>query len=451
MNSIGWLIEVIVAFGFMIFIHEGGHFLVCRLFKVEVEEFALGFGPLLTSRKWGKTLYSIRAFPLGGFCKPQGGDLSGESAEKMYEKPPEPGDFLNAAWWKRIFIFLAGPGMNFVSAFCLYFLLFWVIGDKVPMEKPILGFIPPHSAAEIAGMKKGDRLLKVNGESYQNLYRAVEDILDKLEKKPEAGVSLTLEREGKTFDCTLSGDLKKKDFELGIFQSLPPVIGMVPFSSPARKAGLMEGDVIVSVDGQNVSEWGEISYNIHHSKTDEIHLQVSRQGKSYPVVLKKVFDGMDKHIGISPSDSMEYDSRKMGAMEAFGAAGTKIAGTTLLYADALWEMVVGKISLKDNIGGPVTIMRVMYQKASLGWQEFFNIIAFISLVLCIMNLLPIPVVDGGQIVLCLVEGIKRKAVSVRVQMVYQQVGLFLVIGLMVLAVVMDFWSLYLEKFHNQFH
>src|ERR1041384_1879533 len=161
--------EVILAFGFMISIHEGGHYLACRLFGVDVEEFALGFGPLLFSRKWGKTLYSVRAFPLGGFCKPKGGDLSGETAEKMYEKPPEPGEFLFAPWWKRIFIFLAGPGMNYLSAFTLIFLLFWAIGEKTPVEEPVLGFITPHSFAEQAGLRKGDRVLKVGETSIQNL------------------------------------------------------------------------------------------------------------------------------------------------------------------------------------------------------------------------------------------------------------------------------------------
>ena len=113
------IIEVVLAFGFMIFIHEGGHFAACRLFGVEVDEFALGFGNILVSRKWGNTLYSIRVFPLGGFCKPKGGDLSGQSAEEMYAKKPEPGEFLYASWWKRVVIFLAGPGMNFISAFVI--------------------------------------------------------------------------------------------------------------------------------------------------------------------------------------------------------------------------------------------------------------------------------------------------------------------------------------------
>src|ERR1035441_9413971 len=165
------ILEVILAFGFMIFIHEGGHFMACRLFGVDVDEFALGFGNTLVSRKWGKTLYSIRAFPLGGFCKPRGGDLSGQTAEEMYAKPPEPGEFLYASWWKRVVIFLAGPGMNFLSAIVIVFLLFVVLGEPVSTEKPLLGFVPPGSLAEKAGLQRGDRILKVDGketQSYQN-------------------------------------------------------------------------------------------------------------------------------------------------------------------------------------------------------------------------------------------------------------------------------------------
>ncbi len=170
------ILEVVLAFGFMIFIHEGGHiFMARRLFGVEVDEFALGFGNILVSRKWGKTLYSVRAFPLGGFCKPKGGDLSGQSAEDMYAKKPEPGEFLYASWWKRVVIFLAGPGMNFASAFVIVALLFLFIGEPVSKEKAILGFVPPGSLAQKAGLQRGDLILKVDGkevESYQNFLKA---------------------------------------------------------------------------------------------------------------------------------------------------------------------------------------------------------------------------------------------------------------------------------------
>lgn len=451
MNSALWVVEVILAFSFMIAIHEGGHYLLCRVFGVDVEEFAIGFGPTLFSRKWGKTLYSVRAVPLGGFCKPQGGDLSGQSAEEMYAQAPKPGDFLFASWWKRVVIFLAGPGMNLLSAFAILFFLFWIVGDKAPMEKTVLGYISPGSLAEKAGLKKGDQVLKVEGQAFTNLVRAREAVYEKMEKAPGADVVLTIERSGKSFERALKGSLKDPDMDLGLYSSIPPIIGPVPFSSPARKGGLREGDVVLGVNGTKVTEWMEATYLIHHSPTDEVKLEIGRDGKSYPVMLKKIYDGLGMHIGLSPADATEFDARPIGAGTACVEAGRKIVSTTVLYVTTLGKMFTGKVSLKDTIGGPVTIMRFMYQRASKGWVDFFNIVAFISLILCIMNLLPLGIVDGGQIVLCLIEGIKRGPVPVKVQMVYQQVGFFLVIGLMGLAVFMDFWSYFLEKFRSQIH
>jgi regulator of sigma E protease len=417
---------------------------------VDVDEFSLGFGPILASRQWGKTLYSIRAVPLGGFCKPKGGDLSGETADKMYEKPPEPGEFLFASWWKRIFIFLAGPGMNYFSAFALFFVLFAVVGEMTPKAEPVLGFVPPKSFAEQAGLHRGDRLTQVEGEPVQNLYKGVDDISDKMSKNPSQGVVVTVERDGQSFKSKLQGDISKPDADLGIYPQSPSAIGAVAFSSPARKAGLKEGDVILSVNGQKAGDWGELHYLIEGSPSDEVHLEVSRDGKNYPIILKRIYDGMGKHIGITQVDQ-KYDVRKMGVTEAFAAALHKTADMTQLIVKSLGQLVTGKISLMDNLSGPVTIMRLMYQRASQGWDELFGIVAFISLSLCLMNLLPIPVVDGGQIVLCFIEGLKRKPVPVKIQMVYQQIGFFLVIGLMGLAVFNDLWSIFLEKFHSQIH
>ncbi len=449
--KLSFLLEVIVAFGFMISIHEGGHYLACRFFGVDVEEFALGFGPLLFSRKWGKTLYSIRLVPLGGFCKPKGGDLSGETADKMYETPPEPGDFLFASWWKRIFIFLAGPGMNYLSSFVLIFILFWAVGEKTPVEKPVLGFVPPKSLAEQAGLQKDDRLTKVGEEPVQNLFKGRESIIEKLLKDPSKGVALTLERGGKTLGVTLRGDIQKADTDLGIYPFVPSVAGSVAFSSPARKAGLQGGDKVLSVNGKPVGEWTELHYLLEKAPADEVRLEVERSGKTYPITLKRVYDGVGKHIGISPLEPAEFEVKRLGMGESASAAGLKTAEMTRLFLGSLWELIRGKISVRDNLAGPVTILRLMYQRASQGLAELLNVVAFISLVLCLMNLLPIPVVDGGQIVLCAVEGAKRKPVSVRIQTFYQQAGFILVVGLMGLAVFNDVWGWILEKFHNQMH
>jgi regulator of sigma E protease len=444
-----WLvIEVILAFSFMIAIHEGGHFLACRLFGVRVERFAIGFGPTLWAKKIGDTEYALLAIPLGGYCKPAGGDLSGETADKMYEAPPEPGEFLYVSWWKRVIIFLAGPGMNYLSAFVIMFFIL-VVGEQIPVEKPILGYVPPQSLAGQAGLQKNDQLLKIDGQDVKNLFTDEDTIYDKLTKDPNQGVALTVQRDGKTFDTVVKGDLKKEGADLGISSLSPPVIGSVPLMTPARKAGLQAGDTVLSVNGKTVSDWSELAYSIHGSVKDEIDLVISRDGKSYPVTLTRIYNGLNKAIGIAAPEPTEFELKKMGPVEALGTAATRTQEFTSLFLGSLWKLATGKISLKDNIAGPVTIMRTMYQKASQSSIEFLSTVAFISLVLCLMNLLPIPVVDGGQIVLCVIEGIKRSPVPIKLQTVYQQIGFVFIVLLMGLAVFNDVWSLILEKLHSQ--
>jgi regulator of sigma E protease len=445
-------IEVIIAFGFMIFIHEGGHYLACRFFKVDVDEFALGFGPILFKRQWGATLYSIRAIPLGGFCKPKGGDLSGESAEKMYEKKPEPGEFLHASWWKRVVIFLAGPAMNFFSAVAFLFILLFWLGIKTPFEEPVLGFIQPNTLAYLCGFQKGDRLLKADGKDVINLSTDLDSVYEKLSANPRATAILLVERGGKTLQLTLKNDSKDPNATFGFFKFSPPVIGSVALMTPARKAGLMAGDKVLAVNGQKVSEWNELAYVIHSAAADPVKLEILRGTKTLQFSIERVDSGLSKNkaIGISPVDPVRFDTKKMDAEDAFVGAWERAANFTAMYSELLGKLVTGRMSLKDNIGGPISIMRVMYQKASEGWDEFISIVATISLILCLMNLLPfLGVVDGGQVVLCLLEGILRKPVSVKFQDIYQKVGFALVFTLILFAVGNDLWGWILEKVHSQ--
>lgn len=443
--------EAIIALGFMIFIHEGGHYLACRLFRVDVEEFALGFGPVLGKKQWGATLYTLRAIPLGGFCKPKGGDLSGESAEKMYEKTPEPGEFLYASWWKRVVIFLAGPAMNFFSAVVFLFILL-LMGIKTPVEEPVLGFVQPQSLAYQCGFQKGDRLLKADGKDIKNLYTDLDSVYERFSKDPRSTAILTVDRAGKTLQLTLKNTSKNPNAEIGFYSYSPSVIGSVALMTPARKAGLKDNDKVLNVNGQKVSEWNELAYYIHTAPSDPVNLLILRGDRTLQFSINRVESGMsrNKAIGISPLDSGKYDIQKVGVDEAFVGAWQRAAGFSVMYLDLLGKMVTGKISLKDNIGGPISIMRVMYQKASEGWDEFISMVATISLILCLMNLLPfLGVVDGGQVVLCLVEGVIRKPVSVKFQDIYQKIGFALVFTLILFAVGNDIWGWILEKVHSQ--
>ncbi len=463
------LVEVILFFSFMIFIHESGHFLAARLFNVEVEEFALGFGPTLLSRKVGKTLYAIRSVPLGGFCKMQGGDLSSNSAEEMYSNKPVAGDFLFASWWKRIVILLAGPGMNFLTALLVIAMLFAVAGEQTEVAQPLLGFVPPGSLAEKAGLKKGDLLLTVNGKVIDNLNTADEllpdygksSVITYQRGNSKNAQTATIERGSKPLSewaASDSGLLKMlasigwglapvDTTELGIQERKDPIVGQAVLSQPARNAGIQEGDFITQINGQKVSDWSELAYLIRNAKTTTLQVEFIRDKALHTVTIQPVFNGFYKAIGVSPVDNDKLEVKKVSMVTAFADSGKITVGMSKTIFDGIVKLFSGQVSLKDNAAGPITIMRLMYQRASQGWVELMNSVAMISLMLFIMNLLPIPVVDGGQIVLCLIEGVKRSPVSVKAQLIYQQVGFVLIVGLMLLVIFNDFKNIFLEM-HN---
>ena len=452
MENIGWILEVLLAFSFMIAIHEGGHFLACRLLGVEVEEFCIGFPPRIVSRKWGKTLYSIGSIPLGGFCKPQGGDLSGQTAEEINAKAPVAGDFLYASWWKRVIIFLAGPWMNYISALFIAFFVLFVVGEKVPNEKPILGFVPPNSLAEQAGLQAGDEITKINNNPVTNFSLALEDMFKGMIDNPGKPALLTFKRGNQVKEVEFKGDLKKPDVEAGIYSYHPPILGTVHLMTPARKAGLKPGDKVLAINGKKVSEWGEVSYIIHNAASDDIQLEIERDGQSHQLTIKRSYNGIGKYIGIGPQvDDKDALTQTHSFNESLSLAWDWTGKASLGMLDGLGKLVTGKISLQQNIGGPISILRMMYQTASSGLEDFLKTVAMISLMLWMMNLLPLGIVDGGQIVLCFIEGIKRQPLSIKIQDVYQKAGLVLVGSLMLFAVFNDIWGWVLEKMHNQLH
>jgi len=462
------LLEALIFFSFMIYIHELGHFLAARFMGVEVEEFALGMGPLMVSHKWGKTLYAIRWVPVGGFCKMKGGDLSGSSAEDMYAKPAVKGDYLFVSWWKRIVILLAGPGMNFLSALLLVAGLFIFTGEPMEVVQPLLGFVPPTSLAAKAGLKKDDLLLTVNGKTIDNLNTAYEDLLPDYgktstvtyQRNNKVGTA-TIERSAKPaspwslsdsgffrFLSTLGlGPAATDNVELGIADKKDAIVGQAVLGQPARNAGLQEGDEITQINGKKVNDWSEMAYTVHNSKEDKLQIEFIRNKAVHTITVQPVFNGYFKAIGVMPVDDGKPEIKRVSVFTAFGDAGNYTLGMSKTLLDGIVKLFTGQVSLKDNVAGPVTIMRLMYQQASQGLQDLIHSVAVISLVLFIMNLLPIPVVDGGQIVLCLIEGIKRSPVSVKAQMVYQQIGFVLVVGLMALTVFNDFKNIFLEV-HN---
>lgn len=446
--TLGLILTVVIAFGLMIFVHEGGHYLACRFFGVRVERFAIGFGPKLWARRIGETEYAVLAVPLGGYCKPAGGDLSTDSAEKLLETPPKPGEFLYASWWKRVLIFLAGPAMNLVSAvFVLAFVV--MLGERIPVERPVLGFIPPKALAAESGFLPGDRIVEVDGKKVENFYTDLEPLYRKFAEGGVQEAVVVVERNGEKKSLVLKGDAARAEEGLGLVAARPPVLGSVHLMSPARKAGLRPGDRIRTVNGVAVTDWAHLAYLIRNAPSDPITLEVERGTSVTKVTLTRVSTGEHKMIGISPVEPEEVIVRREGPIRAFGEGVRRAFVFSAFFVESLKKLVVGELPWRQNLAGPITIVRVLYEKVEQDFKEFLNTVAAISLILCWMNLLPIPVVDGGQVVLCVVEGIRRRPISSKWQAVYQQIGLALVLLLMGMAVFNDVWGLFAENFQSQ--
>jgi regulator of sigma E protease len=333
--------------------------------------------------------------------------------------------------------------MNFLSAIVIVALIFIFMGRPVSNTKPILGYVSPGSLAEKAGLKRGDVIVKIAGKEVRDFEEIV-----KYFPGYEKEAAVVAQRNGKTFETKIErppkpADSAVKETEWGIIDVAPAVVGEALMGQPARNAGIRDGDEIIGINGKKPVDWGEVSYLIRHCEKDPLEFEILREGKVHKVSVNRVFNGEYKAVGISRWFDEKTATEKMPFFEAFGQATVFTVDRCGLMVVGIGRLVTGQISLMDNVAGPITIMRMMYHR-SQKLQDFLLLVSMISLMLFLMNLLPIPVVDGGQIVLCFVEGVLRKPVSIKAQMIYQQVGFFLIIGLMGLAVYNDIKNIFLE-------
>jgi regulator of sigma E protease len=420
------LISFIIVLGILIFIHELGHFAVAKACGVGVEKFSLGFGPKLVGIKRGETEYRISVLPLGGYVKMVGEAPGEEVSSELRMK-----SFTHKPVWKRAAIVAAGPAMNLILAIVLLPVIF-MIGIQLPayLERPAeVGYVVPDEPAQKAGIKAGDTVVSVDGKDVKDW----EDLLTQLAMNPSKNVELVVQRDGESVQTSITPDTSKETGAGygGMYPPMKPVIGDVASGYPAKEAGLKAGDLILSIDGVKINHWAELE-NVIHKNGGKKKLQVLRDGKelSFEVVPKYNEDAKVHLIGISRQD--ELVSRQYGFGESITkgvSSGIEMTGKLFVVIKGL---VFGEYSLK-TLGGPIMIAQVAGKAAESGIADLLSLVAFLSLQLGIINLFPIPVLDGGHIVFFGLEAIKGKPLSEKFMTIAQQVGIALLIGLMVLV------------------
>ncbi len=436
----------VIGFGIMVIVHEFGHFLAAKRLGIEVEAFSIGWGRRLVGFKYKGTDYRISIIPFGGYCKmkgelPLGGSPAGGPSANGGWKP-EPGSFFAASPWRRIVVAVAGPVANVVFAVLVLTIIWW-IGFRVYSDDNrivlatdySLDAFPTPPPATLAGLRTGDRILSIDGRPIRNFRELQETVAS----SPEAELRLTVERQGTHRELRLRPALDRNSGagRIGVYSWTDLEVGKVQPGGAAAMAGLTPGDWIVSASGAPVRHLIDLLQSLQR-RPERIELGVRRGGQLFtvPLVLRYTEQGqMDLGLSFRLSSFRSPSMGPVGALE-HGLAETwndirlTVKGIGLLFRG---------ISLRNAVAGPLRIIQVTGAAATSGFSlsfgqglyYYFNILCLLSIVLFLMNLLPIPALDGGQVLLSLLEVLRRRPVNPRLIARVQAISFSL---LLVLAV-----------------
>lgn len=424
----------IIILSILVVAHEFGHYLAARMNKVRVEKFAIGFGPALFTRKGKETDFVICLFPLGGYVK-----LAGDNRLELKGADYE---FLSKPVFAKIKIVFAGPLFNYVFAF----FLFWLVAMLGMTQKhidPVVGIVKVDSTAQKSGVVSGDKIIEVNGRNVKTW-----DDAEKIIYASKDKVTLKLERNGKnlTLEVPTSKDLtfdefgaKKKVYSIGASAYVAPIVGGLIDNYPAQKAGVREGDKIISVNGKKVGQWDEMTEIIHNSN-GPIALVIERSGKEFALTVPSEQTEITDENGTKKKISLiGIDRLVKTEVVRYNFFAASIKGVEELYrissitVRGFGAMILGVLPLRDAVTGPLGIYKITADTARRGIIPLLSFMGILSVSLAIVNLIPLPLFDGGHIITFIVEKIRKKPLSEKADNVLARVGLA-IIGVIVVFV-----------------
>jgi regulator of sigma E protease len=454
MTILTYVLAFLVAIGVLVAVHEYGHFWMARRMGIRVLRYSIGFGKVLWSRRGKDQVeYAISAIPLGGYVKlldEREGPVAPAIVHEAYNRKPV---------WRRILVLLAGPFANFLFASVAYWILF-VVG--IPALKPVIGDVKADSVAARAGLQSGDAIVGVGGQPVSTREGAVLAVLDRLmdgtpielQVRGDEGAggarSVSLDVAGDRRALTEPGALLPG---LGFdfwYPTVPTEIGTIVPDSPAARAKLQVGDRIVAVDGEPVADFSQLVRRVQPNPGRTLTFTIERAGDELdvPIEVEAQRDGerLVGRIGIQPVQSLSVpeDMRSIERYGVFAATGRAVAKTwdmSVLTVRMIWNVATGDVSVK-NLSGPINIAEYAGFSARQGILSFLSFLAIVSVSLFVLNLLPIPILDGGQVVYQVAELVKGSPLSERAQAVGQQIGILLLLVLMSFAFYNDLSRLF---------
>ncbi|MDR1072207.1 MAG: site-2 protease family protein [Treponema sp.] len=432
--------------GVVVIVHELGHFIAARLVGIDVEAFSIGWGKPILKKRIGTVEYRLGMFPLGGYCKMRG-ENEFEEAYKNNQNAISPvrGTFFGAKPWQRIMVAFAGPFFNLVFA-ALVFSVIWgvgfttlTMGNRIVLASDVVDEEMAFPA-NAAGLESGDRIIAIDGASVETFG----DIREKIAINPEKNLSLKVERDGSVQDISITPNLDKNTGAgtIGVYYWVDPVVSDVAQASPAEAAGLKQGDRILKVNGKDI-EYSVALIAILQERPQTLAIDFERDGETAQTGLQPVYTSEGADLGFS-FQMLEYRMPRLSPVAAV-SKGLSEAWKTLTVSVKSFALLFKGIDLTQAVSGPVRITYMLGEVAAAGFSNSFadgirnmaDFLCLISIALCVMNLLPLPVLDGGLIALFVIEIFKRSPLNPKFISIFQTVGVVLIFALMLFAVFGD--------------
>ena len=441
MTFLVYIFSFLILISVIVFIHELGHFSFARLFGVRVLDFSIGFGRSIKSWETkSKTIFNLRLLPLGGYVKMNG--------EEIFDKSKSSDSYSSKKYYQKLLITLGGPIFNFILAVVIFFTINLFGTYKV---MPIVGDVLSNSIANEKGIEKGDLITKIDNVEISSFSDAQLALSKRLGESGYLEIQVLRNENFFEFNLPINNWLSSKEpsnllYELGIFPPLEPVVGSVVEASPAALGGIKSGDKILEIGNISILHWGDIRQEINKSRGNEISVKILRENNINTLFIKPNLseNSFNWQIGISSSFKLSDKARVLEKFSLIDSFKNSISQTYKVIENSIsfiGKIILGQVSAK-NLGGPVMIGQYAGESVIYGGlYSFFYLIALISISLGIVNLFPLPVLDGGQALILTIEKIIGRDIPVNILEFFYRLGTAFLIFLFIFVFFNDLFRI----------
>jgi len=432
MQFLKTVLDFAITLGVLVFVHEFGHFLAAKLCGMRVDRFSIGFPPRAFGKKFGETDYCVSWLPVGGYVKIAG--MVDESMDVDFmNRPPEPWEFRSRPIWQRMLVLSAGVIMNLLLALVIFWGVHYAAGRTL-RETTEVGYVAAGSPAARAGFVAGDRILSVDSRTFS----AWEPMLDALEEG-DGSAAVAVRRGGHDTVLTVDRQPLRDAGSAGtgiVAAGTEIAVGPPEPGKPAERLGLKAQDVLVAINGTPIRDLQTVLQLVRENAGKEITIEWRRGTEAMSGTTVPTSDG---HIGIPIGES--YSGPRVhisySLAGALPAAARYMVFVTVSFAEQMWQLVTGKVSFAQSVGGPIKIAQLASQSSDLGLMTYLSFMALLSINLAIINILPFPALDGGHISFLVYEAVFRREVPVHVKLGLQKAGIVVLLAFMAFVVVND--------------